>query len=97
LTILHDAAGIVGNAAIVAHGELDAPPGNADAVLRNVELERPRELPADGVEAGAGQRNAYTHLENVVSGGSRPGAKADGGAAGQSLQQGPAQHRFPQF
>ena len=26
--VLHDAAGIVGNAAIVAHGELDAPPGD---------------------------------------------------------------------
>ena len=54
--LLDDAAGIVGDAAVVAHDELDLSPGDHVAVLLHVKLDRGLQLSADGVEARPGQR-----------------------------------------
>jgi hypothetical protein len=94
---LHDAARIVGNAAVVTHDKFEFSPGHSVAVLHNVKLERRCKLPADGVEPRSRQWEADTHLEDVL-GGCAAGAKANGGAGRHSLEHRPAQHRaFPQF
>ena len=62
--VLDDAARIVGNAAVVPHDQLDLAAGDRVTVLLHVKLDRGRELPADGVEAGAGHRHAHADFED---------------------------------
>ena len=92
--VLDDAARIVGDAAIVTNDELELTPGDVGTVLLDVKLERARELPADGVEAGPGQRNADAHFQDIVGGGPG-GAHTDGGGGRQSLEHSSAQHHGP--
>ncbi len=89
--LLDDAARIVGDAAVVAHDDVELAPGDDVAVLRNVKLEGGCELPADGVEPRPGQRQADAHLENLF-GVAAPGAEADGGAGRDSLEHRSTQH-----
>ena len=93
---MNDAARIVGNTAVVAHGEFELAPGDNFAVLRNVKLERRCELPTDGVEPGPRQREADAHLEDIF-GACAAGAEAYSGASRHSLEHGSAQdHGSPE-
>ena len=58
----------VGGAAVVADDQLDLAAGDRVAVLRHVKLQRRLQLPADGVEAGAGDRHADADFKNAVGG-----------------------------
>ncbi len=68
--VLDDAAGIVGDTAVVADGEFEFTSGHDVAALLHVEFDRRRQLPAHGIKSRSGQRDADPHFENFFGTGS---------------------------
>src|SRR6202043_1273577 len=93
--LLDDAAGIVGNAAVVAHDQFDLAPGHRVAVLLHVKLDRGLELAADRGEAGAGHRHAHADFQNRIGGHGGTRDKSAGSGGGDALEYCSAQHDIP--
>src|SRR6202043_1375382 len=93
--LLDDAAGIVGNAAVVAHGQFDLAPGHRVAVLLHVELDRGLELTADRGEAGTCHRHAHADFQNRIGGDSGASNEAAGGGGGHAHEHCSTQHDVP--